>query len=194
MVFILCVVREIIFISKWAHWILTLLLLPNISSCIITSIISSTFWTIVTRSTSRSTSSARSITLVRTCGVNLRAGIQCALNESSVSDWSQNMCSNGIYLIWFMHHKTLKSSDLIKNVVKALAMSLTCILDIYLRFKEKKCASWITLDFERSRKGLNKEMGESRLMDYDERQVNMDNEAWRKFIKLNGNLEHKIWW
>ena len=91
-----------------------------------------------------------------------------------------------------MHHKTLKSFYLIKIVVKALAMSLTCILDIYLRFKEKKCASWITLDFERSRKGLNEEMGYSRLMEYDERQANMDNEAWSKFIKLNRNVEHKI--
>ena len=50
----------------------------------------------------------------------------------------------------------------------------------------------MTLDFERSRKGLNEEMGESRLMDYEERQAKMDNEAWSKFIKLHGNLEVKI--
>ena len=37
-----------------------------------------------------------------------------------------------------MHHKTLKSSNLTQIVAKALAMSLTCILDIYIRFKGKK--------------------------------------------------------
>ena len=37
-----------------------------------------------------------------------------------------------------MYHKTLKSFDLIKIVAKALAMSLTFILEIYLRFKERK--------------------------------------------------------
>ena len=57
---------------------------------------------------------------------------------------------------------------------------------------KEKGASWITLDFERSKKGLNEDIGESKLMDFEERQVNMDNEAWSKFIKLNEKLESKI--
>ena len=41
--------------------------------------------------------------------------------------------------IWYnLCTMTLKSSNLIKIVAKALAMSLTCILEIYLRFKERK--------------------------------------------------------
>ena len=37
-----------------------------------------------------------------------------------------------------MHYKILKSFDLIKIVAKVLVMSLTCISEIYLRFKERK--------------------------------------------------------
>ena len=48
------------------------------------------------------------------------------------------MCFNDIYLKLFIHHKTLKSSDLIKIIVKTFAMGLTCILEHYLRFKERK--------------------------------------------------------
>ena len=39
-----------------------------------------------------------------------------------------------------MHHKTLKLFDLNQIDAKALAMSLTYILEIYLKFKGKKGA------------------------------------------------------
>ena len=37
--------------------------------------------------------------------------------------------------MWFMHHKTLKSSKLTQIDAKALAISLTFILEIYIKFK-----------------------------------------------------------
>ena len=61
------------------------------------------------------------------------------------------MCSNGTYSMWFIHYKTIESSELTQIDVKALTTGLTFILKIYLRFKGIK---WHKLkpclDFERS--------------------------------------------
>ena len=78
-----------------------------------------------------------------------------------------------------MHHKTLKLFDLNQIDAKALAMSLTYILEIYLKFKGKKGAHF---KFWKIKKWLNEEMSESRLMDYKKRQdggvMNLGDEDW----------------
>ena len=51
---------------------------------------------------------------------------------------AKNMCFNDTYSIWFMNHKTLKSSNLTQIDAKALPMGLTFILKIYLKFKGRK--------------------------------------------------------
>ena len=90
--------------------------------------------------------------------------------KKAFSDWSLTMCSNGACLIWFMHHKTLKSSKLSQIDAKALAMSLTFILDIYIKFKGRKGCKLNHFRFWKIKKELNEEMSESRLMNYEERQ------------------------
>ena len=40
--------------------------------------------------------------------------------------------------MWFMHYKTLKLPELTQIDAKVLAMGLTFILKIYLKFKGKK--------------------------------------------------------
>ena len=111
-------------------------------------------------------------------------------------DWSQTMCSNGTCLIWFMHHKTLKSSKLTQINANALAMSLNFILEIYIKFKGRKWCKLNHFRFWKIKKELNEEMSESRLMDYEERQekdiislkerrhTNMGNEAWSKIHQV----------
>ena len=69
-----------------------------------------------------------------------------------------------------MHHKRLNSSNLTQIDAKALSMSLTCILEIYLRFNGRKKCKSNRFRFLKIQKGLNEEMSESRLMDYQERQ------------------------
>ena len=96
--------------------------------------------------------------------------INSEMHYKSFTDWSQNMCSNGTYSIWFIHHQTLKSSYLTQIDAKALAMGLTCILEIYLRFKGRKGCKLNYFRFWKIKKGLNKELSESKLMDYEERQ------------------------
>ena len=86
------------------------------------------------------------------------------------SNLSQNMYSNGTYLIWFMYYKTLKSSNLNQIDAKTLAMSLTFIWEICLKFKEKKDASWNHFRFWKIKKGLNEKMSKLRLMKYEGRQ------------------------
>ena len=48
-------------------------------------------------------------------------------------------------------------------------MSLTCILEIYLRLKGRKWCNLNHLKFLKIKKGLNEEISESRLMDHEER-------------------------
>ena len=75
-------------------------------------------------------------------------------SHSLYLDWSQNMCPNGTYLIQFMHHKTRKPSNLAQIDPKALATSLTFILEIYIKFKgkQKRVQVEIILDFEIARR------------------------------------------
>ena len=94
-----------------------------------------------------------------------------------VMDWletkyviMENMCSNSKYSIWFMQHETLKSFDLTEIDDKALVMSLTFILETYLRFQGRKWCKFNHFRFWKIKKGLNEEISESRLMDYEERQ------------------------
>ena len=69
-----------------------------------------------------------------------------------------------------MQHETLKSFDLTEIDDKALVMSLTFILEIYLRFQGRKWCKLNNFRFWKIKKGLNEEISESRLMDYEERQ------------------------
>ena len=89
-----------------------------------------------------------------------------------------------------MHHNTFKSSDLTQVDAKALVMSLTCILEIYLRFKGRKWCKFNHFRFWKVRKGLNEEIGESKLMDYKERQdkdvINLEDEDWSLWSKKEG--------
>ena len=92
-------------------------------------------------------------------------------------------------------------------------MSLTCILDIYLRFKERKWCKLNHFRFWKIKKWLNKEISKSRLMDLKERQdenvMSLGDDKWplwskkegkqtwkmrheARFIKLHRNLELKI--
>ena len=87
-------------------------------------------------------------------------------------------------------------------------MSLTCILEIYLRFKGRK---WCKLNhfrfcklnhfrFWKIKKGLNEEISESRLMDYEERQnediISLGDHKWPLWSKKDGkqtwNMRHEI--
>ena len=79
--------------------------------------------------------------------------------QMQLTNWRQNMCSNGTYLILFMHHNILKSSNLIKIVAKALAMSLTCILEIYLGFKKRKRCKLNHFRFWKIKKGFKRGNG-----------------------------------
>ena len=92
------------------------------------------------------------------------------------------MCSNDIYLIWFIYYKTLKSSDSTQIDTKVLAMSLTCILEIYLGFKKRKWCKVNQFRFWKNKKGLNEKMNKSRLMKYEERKdediVSLGDEEW----------------
>ena len=104
------------------------------------------------------------------------------------------MCSNGTYLMWFMYHKTLKPSDLTQIDAKAIAMSLTCILEIYLTFKARKGCKFNHFRFWKIKKGSNEEMSKSRLMDYEEREdkdiMSLEAEKWPLWSKKEGK---KIW-
>ena len=60
--------------------------------------------------------------------------------------------------------------QIIQIDAKALVMSLTFILEIYLRFKGRKGCKLNHFRFWKIKKWLNEEMSESRLMDYEERQ------------------------
>ena len=100
------------------------------------------------------------------------------------------MWSNSTYLILFMHHKPLKSSNLTQIDAKALATSLTCILKIYLRFKGRKWCKLNHFRFWKIEKGLNEDISESRLMDYEERQdkniMSLEDEEWPLQSKKKG--------
>ena len=89
-----------------------------------------------------------------------------------------------------MHHNTFKSSNLTQIDAKALAMSLTCILEIHLKFKERKWYKFNHFRFWKVKKGLNEEIGESKLMDYEERQdedvMSLGDDDWSLWSKKKG--------
>ena len=92
-----------------------------------------------------------------------------------------------MYSIWFIHHNTFKSSDLTQIDAKAIAMSLTCILGIYIRFKGRKGCKFNHFIFWKIKKMLNEEMSKSRLMGYEERQdedvMSLGDEDWLLWSK-----------
>ena len=100
------------------------------------------------------------------------------------------MCSNGTYSIQFMPQMTLKSPNLTKIDAKALAMSLTCILDIYLKLKERKGSRLNHFRFWNIKIWLNEEISESKLMDYEERQdediMSLEDDKWPLWGKREG--------
>ena len=79
-------------------------------------------------------------------------------------------------------------------------MSLTCILEIYLRFKGRKWCKLNHFRFWKIKKGLNEEISESRLMDYEERQnediISLGDHKWPLWSKKDGkqtwNMRHEI--
>ena len=79
------------------------------------------------------------------------------------------MYPNDTYSIWFVYQWTLKSPNLTKIKAKALAMSLTYILEIYLRFKGRKGCKLNHFRCWKIKKGLNEEISESGLMDHEGR-------------------------
>ena len=89
-----------------------------------------------------------------------------------------------------MHHNTFKSSNLTQIDAKALAMSLTCILEIHLKFKERKWYKFNHFRFWKVKKWLNEEIGESKLMDYEERQdedvMSLGDDDWSLWSKKKG--------
>ena len=73
-------------------------------------------------------------------------------------------------------------------------MSLTYILEIYLRFKERKWCKLNHFIFWKIKKGLNEEISESSLMDHEERQdediMSLEDEKWPLWSKKEGK---KTW-
>ena len=82
-----------------------------------------------------------------------------------------------------------------------LAMILTCILEIYLRFKGRKgwkfnhFRFWKIKKWERQDKGI-KRLGDEQwpLWSKKEGKKTWEMRLEARFIKLYGNLELKIWW
>lgn len=83
-VFILCTMHEIIFVSEWAQWMFTLLLLSNILSIIfiIIPIIDLFYWSIITRN-----NTTRFATLFNTHGVKGELRSYYRLRSSSLLKW-----------------------------------------------------------------------------------------------------------
>ena len=79
-------------------------------------------------------------------------------------------------------------------------MSLTCILEIYLRFKGRKWCKLNHFRFWKIKKGLTGEISESRLMEYEERQnediISLGDHKWplwsKKDSKQTWIMRHEI--
>ena len=79
-------------------------------------------------------------------------------------------------------------------------MSLTCILEIYLRFKGRKWCKLTHFRFWKIKKWLNEEISELRLMDYEERQnediMSLGDHKWPLWSKKDGKqtwiMNHEI--
>ena len=69
-------------------------------------------------------------------------------------------------------------------------MSLNCILEIYLEFKQRKWCKFNRFRFWNIKKWLNEEINESRLVDYEERQdediMGLGDDKWPLWSKKEG--------